>query len=362
MVMDHQPHGVQELVKSPKSCETSEYSFLSSIKYQSQHSSEQPKSRIGLTQSYRRSNSEEEEKRPPIRESVLTTHQMPGQLSAHGFMKPSLWWYCADHILQGGPLQAHTVFCLLDCLQQRWCKPGGLLFHLWTRTHLPFLHIPLFPPHIVTEERTPTLEPTKTNRWFIIFYFAVSIFITAKIHGAGKKKNYLETELEILRCVIFLLFITEETLYLTLSTQHRKEQRGEFGTYASAPGPFHSSPRKDWQCETSITFLKCCSSTSHFTLWLNVIFWSFVLQKAILRAGLNYSLSRAKGIFLTIALACPSHQDIRSQKIPEAYRITSSTWPLIHYNCGAGRNITFSNLLPGENGHSQDRNSLRWHG
>lgn len=67
-MVDYRPHGTQELVESPKSCETSEYSFLSAIKYQSQPSSKQPKSRTELTQSYRRSNSEEEEKRAPIRE------------------------------------------------------------------------------------------------------------------------------------------------------------------------------------------------------------------------------------------------------------------------------------------------------
>lgn len=142
MVMDYQPHGVQELVKCLKSCETSEYSFLSSIKYQSQHSSEQPKSRTGLIQSYRWSNSEEEEKRPHIRESVLTTRRMPGQLSAHGFMKASLWWYCADHILQRGSFQVHTVFCLLDCLQQRWWQAWRSLIPSENQNTPPFLTYP----------------------------------------------------------------------------------------------------------------------------------------------------------------------------------------------------------------------------
>lgn len=54
----------------------------------------------------------------------------------------------------------------------------------------------------------------------------------------------LETELEILGCVIFLLFIAEETLYLTSSTQHRKQQLGEFGTYASTPGHSIAVPGK----------------------------------------------------------------------------------------------------------------------
>lgn len=138
--------------------------------------------------------------------------------------------------------------------------------------------------------------------------FAVSIFIMARIHGAGKKIGNWTWNLET------YFFVTEETHYLTLSTRHRKEQPGEFGTYAPSSGPFHSSVRKDWQCETATTFLKRFSSTPHFTLWLNVIFWSFALHKFtyILMAGLNYSLPRAKGIFLTISLPADAI------KIPEA--------------------------------------------
>lgn len=116
----------------------------------SQYSSEQPKSRTELTQSYRRSNSEDEEKRPLIRESVLTT-----QLSAHGLMEASLWWCCADHILQAGPLQAHTVFCLLDCLQQRWLQAWRSVIPSVNQNTAPFLTYPsVSSPHCNRMENT----------------------------------------------------------------------------------------------------------------------------------------------------------------------------------------------------------------
>lgn len=137
-MVDYRPHGIQELVESPKSCETSEYSFLFAIKYQSQPSSEQPKSRTELTQSYRRSNSEEEEKRAPIRE-VGANHAADAwaALCSWTLWKFSVMVLCWSHPpgrVWSRCLQAHTVFCLLDCLQQRWLQfwrsllpPGNLL-------------------------------------------------------------------------------------------------------------------------------------------------------------------------------------------------------------------------------------------
>lgn len=95
-------------------------------------------------------------KEHPSEKSVLTMQQRPGQLSAHGLYESSQWWYCADHILQGGTLQAQTVFCLLDCLQQRWWQvwrsllPSGNLLNT-----APFLTYPsVSSPHRNRGENT----------------------------------------------------------------------------------------------------------------------------------------------------------------------------------------------------------------
>ena len=50
-------------------------------------------------------------------------------------------------------------------------------------------HIPLFSPHTGTEEKMHTIEPTKTKKLLMMYCFAVSVFITANIDGAGKENN-----------------------------------------------------------------------------------------------------------------------------------------------------------------------------
>lgn len=110
-----------------------------------------------------------------------TTHQRasanpqrgPGQLSAHGFLKAPLWWCWADHILQGGPLQAHTVFCSLDCLQQRWCQAWRSLIPSVNQNTAPFLTYPsVSTPHCNRRENTHIrAEQDEWMVYYLLFFY-----------------------------------------------------------------------------------------------------------------------------------------------------------------------------------------------
>lgn len=318
--MAYQPYGVQELVKSPTSLETSVWVQFShrhhiSQLVQPQTAQKHALNSLGATEeaTVRKRGDDR-----PSEKLARTTQCVPGQVPADGFVNTSLRRYCARHSLQGGTLHTRCVF--LARLPSAEIRIGLKANFYFCKAEHGFLsyRIPLFSPHTGTEEKMHTIEPTKTKKLLIMHCFAVSVFITANIDGAGKQNNTWKLNLKpaLDACIISSFRYRGDPLPCVEYTA--QETATWWVCYFHSDSwavPLQSQERLAmWD---SYKFLKSHLSISNFTPWLRVTFWSFVLQKAILRAGLTYSLSRVKCIFLTTFLPANLVKIAEARKHPE---------------------------------------------
>lgn len=201
-------------------------------------------------------------------------------------------------------------------------------------------HVPLFHPHNGTEKKIHTIEPTKTQK-LILYYFTVSTFTTLDILSAGKENNTQKVNLKpaLHACIISSLHYRGDPLP---RIKYTSQETATWWVYYSDSWAVSLECQESVAMWDSYNILNPYLFTSNFTYFL-LLFGHLVCRNLFSGLVLTIHFLEQKYIF-------PDHlPDCQSPENTSIPSITSSHWPLSYCSYGGNRNITFPNLLLGEN-------------